>query len=199
MKNQRLERGFSLVELSIVILIMGILLAGLMMPLSAQRENARIRELVLAASDGPQKETSHDNTLGLSLKVGDGHRTTAYRQQAEIQPVELSVDHLVLRTADAQACIEIFRDQLGVRLALDENRVTMQANNPEQEEAEEELEVTYSGDEMEIGFNVSYLQDVLAALDGDEVRMSVSDANSSALIEGPANEDALYVVMPMRL
>ena len=52
---------------------------------------------------------------------------------------------------------------------------------------------------MEIGFNVSYLQDVLTVLEVDEVRMSVADANSSALLEGVGNEEALYVVMPMRL
>jgi DNA polymerase-3 subunit beta len=52
---------------------------------------------------------------------------------------------------------------------------------------------------MEIGFNVSYLQDVLNVLQSDQVSLSVADANSSALIEAAADQDALYVVMPMRL
>ena len=59
--------------------------------------------------------------------------------------------------------------------------------------------MSYEGDRMEIGFNVSYLLDVLNVLDTEDVRLSVSDANSSALIEGPGREDAAFVVMPMRL
>ena len=86
-----------------------------------------------------------------------------------------------------------------MRLVIDTEQLTIQANNPEQEEAEEVVPVAYSGDSMEIGFNVSYLQDVLGALEDEEVRLSVSDANSSALIEGPGAQDAVYVVVPMRL
>ena len=61
------------------------------------------------------------------------------------------------------------------------------------------MPVEYDGDRLEIGFNVSYLQDVLNVLGTEEVQLSVSDANSSALIEGTGAEDAIYVVMPMRL
>ena len=75
----------------------------------------------------------------------------------------------------------------------------MQANNPEQEEAEEVVEVEFRGEPMEIGFNVGYLQDVLNAIDGDEVRMTFIDSNSSAVIEPGEHTDCVYVVMPMRL
>jgi DNA polymerase-3 subunit beta len=86
-----------------------------------------------------------------------------------------------------------------VRLLLVGEQLTIQANNPEQEEAEEVVTIEYAGSELEIGFNVSYLQDVLSVLQTDSVRLSVSDANSSALIEGPGVDDSVYVVMPMRL
>jgi len=59
--------------------------------------------------------------------------------------------------------------------------------------------VEYPGEHLEIGFNVGYLQDVLGVLNTDSVQISVADANSSALIEGPGADEALYVVMPMRL
>ena len=59
--------------------------------------------------------------------------------------------------------------------------------------------VEYAGSRLEIGFNVSYLQDVLGVLTTDLVGLSVSDANSSALIEGRGAPDSVYVVMPMRL
>ena len=87
----------------------------------------------------------------------------------------------------------------GVRLILENGQLTVQANNPEQEEAEEQVPVAYDGEKLEIGFNVSYLQDVLNVLEADEITLSVADANSSALIEGVGDDDALYVVMPMRL
>jgi DNA polymerase-3 subunit beta len=108
-------------------------------------------------------------------------------------------DRDTLKQAFVRASILSNEKYRGVRLVIEGDQLTIQANNPEQEEAEEVVAIAYEGDGMEIGFNVSYLQDVLGALDGDEVRLSVSDANSSALIEGPQNEDALYVVMPMRL
>ena len=87
----------------------------------------------------------------------------------------------------------------GVRLAISPDSLTIQANNPEQEEAEETVAVQFSGVQLEIGFNVSYLLDVLSALDSEQVQMSVSDANSSALLESADDSDAVYVVMPMRL
>ena len=75
----------------------------------------------------------------------------------------------------------------------------IQANNPEQEEAEEEIAVDYNGSALEIGFNVSYLLDVLSVMTTDQVRLILSDANSSALVQEADNDDSSYVVMPMRL
>ena len=76
----------------------------------------------------------------------------------------------------------------------------MGANNPEQEEAEEEVLVDYGGEDLEIGFNVSYLLDVLNVLKGSDVTFTLSDSNSSALLEDSSeNTRAVYVVMPMRL
>ncbi len=87
----------------------------------------------------------------------------------------------------------------GVRLSFKDNALKATAHNPEQEEAEEEIEINYSGDELEIGFNVSYLLDVLNVIDAPEVQINFSDANSSCVITNPADTSASYVVMPMRL
>jgi DNA polymerase-3 subunit beta len=87
----------------------------------------------------------------------------------------------------------------GIRLTLLDDEIKILANNPEQEEAEEIAAVEYKGDSLEIGFNVSYLVDVLTVLDTDTVQIIVSDPNSSALIQGADGSSALYVVMPMRL
>lgn len=88
----------------------------------------------------------------------------------------------------------------GVRLRVDQSNLEIVANNPEQEQAEEYVAVEYNGkDPLEIGFNVSYLLDVLNVLDSEQVQMSLAGSNSSALLEEPLGGDALYVVMPMRL
>jgi len=108
-------------------------------------------------------------------------------------------DRETLRQAFQRASILSNEKYRGVRLILDGELLTIQANNPEQEEAEEQVAVAYDGDRMEIGVNVSYLHDVLNVLSTEQVQLSVSDANSSALIEGMGQDDALYVVMPMRL
>ena len=104
-----------------------------------------------------------------------------------------------LRQAFARAAILSNEKYRGVRLIFEPEQLTIQANNPEQEEAEEVVAVDYRGKSMEIGFNVSYLQDVLGVISSDSVRLSVADANSSALIEESDGGDCLYVVMPMRL
>jgi DNA polymerase-3 subunit beta len=87
----------------------------------------------------------------------------------------------------------------GVRLTFAANSLTIQAHNPEQEEAEDQIEVDYSGAELEIGFNVTYLLDALAAIDADTVEVAVTDSNSSCLVRAPGDTAVKFVVMPMRL
>lgn len=87
----------------------------------------------------------------------------------------------------------------GVRIQLEQNLLKITANNPEQEEAEEIIDVEYESQSLEIGFNVSYLLDVLNNLRSDDVRITLIDGNSSALIENHLEQDSMYVVMPMRL
>jgi DNA polymerase III subunit beta len=87
----------------------------------------------------------------------------------------------------------------GVRLILTTGNLRIVCNNSEQEEAQEELEVEYDGEALDIGFNVTYLLDVLNNLTSEKVQCSFGDANSSALITIPGNEDFKYVVMPMRI
>lgn len=87
----------------------------------------------------------------------------------------------------------------GVRVVLTNGELRIFANNPEQEEAEEVVAVDYQGDELEMGFNVSYLIDVLSTLRSSQAKITLLDANSSALIESGDESNAMYVVMPMRL
>jgi len=111
----------------------------------------------------------------------------------------LSGDRETLKQGFQRASILSNEKYRGVRLNISPESLTIQANNPEQEEAEEIVPVQFSGDQLEIGFNVSYLLDVLSVVDSDGVQISVSDANSSALLESAEDDGAVYVVMPMRL
>ncbi len=104
-----------------------------------------------------------------------------------------------LKQAFARTAILSNEKYRGVRLSFNEGLLNIVANNPEQEEAEEQVVIDYQGDEIEIGFNVSYLQDVTNVLDTENIKITLSDANSSALLEEPETGDSVYVVMPMRL
>ena len=87
----------------------------------------------------------------------------------------------------------------GVRWVVTPGSLKISSTNADQEEAIEELEIDYGGDSVDIGFNVTYLLDVLNNLKGDNVNIALGDANSSALITVPENADFKYVVMPMRI
>ncbi len=87
----------------------------------------------------------------------------------------------------------------GVRVVLGVDQLKIICTNSEQEEAEEELEVAYKGDPLDIGFNITYLLDALQNLSVERVRLAFGDANSSALVTMPERDDYKYVVMPMRI
>ncbi|MCO5122643.1 MAG: DNA polymerase III subunit beta [Rhizobacter sp.] len=87
----------------------------------------------------------------------------------------------------------------GVRVNIEPGTLRIASSNAEQEEAKEELEIDYAGDAIEIGFNVTYLIDVLTNLNVEMVRIELQDGNSSALITAPDVDGFKYVVMPMRI
>lgn len=139
------------------------------------------------------------NGLVFTSKLIDGRFPDYRRVLPRNADRILEADADVLKRALVRAAIlsnERFR---GVRLALSQNSLTLTANNPEQEEAEETIDVFYDNVAMEVGFNVSYLLDVLNTLKCQRVRLSLVDASSSCLIEDCDNTTAEYVIMPMRL
>ncbi len=87
----------------------------------------------------------------------------------------------------------------GIRLQLTPDLLRIQANNPDQEEAEEDVTVEYNGASLEVGFNVQYLMDVLGVLENSTAQFTLGDSNSSALIQDAEGGSSVYVVMPMRL
>jgi DNA polymerase-3 subunit beta len=137
--------------------------------------------------------------IRLTSKLIDGRFPEYGRVVPKDPRNSLTCDRQLLRQALQRTAILSNEKYRGVRLALAENAMTIQANNPEQEEAEEALEVEYAGEPMEIGFNVNYLLDALGAVETEQVEIGLTDANSSCLIRAPGIETTKFVVMPMRL
>lgn len=139
------------------------------------------------------------NGIVFTTKLIDG-RFPDYRRVFPRNPERiLEADAEALKRSLARAAILSNERLRGVRLALGDNLLKITANNPEQEEVEEILDVAYQSTAMEVGFNVSYLLDVLNTLKCQRVRMSLVDVGSSCLIEDCDNSTAEYVIMPMRL
>jgi DNA polymerase-3 subunit beta len=112
---------------------------------------------------------------------------------------KVEADREALRAALQRTAILSNEKYRGIRLTARTDLLVIQAHNPEQEEAEDQVEVSYKGDEVEIGFNVNYLLDALSAIETEKVEIGLTDANSSCLIYAPGTTHTRYVVMPMRL
>ena len=111
----------------------------------------------------------------------------------------IELDRATLLSALQRAAILSNEKFRGVRLVLGDDQLKIICTNSEQEEAEEELTVGYAGEPLDIGFNITYLLDVLSNVTTDKVYIAFGDANSSALVTLPEREDYKYVVMPMRI
>jgi DNA polymerase-3 subunit beta len=161
---------------------------------------------LLEAGDGEAQIRLATNHIQVVLpeltfisKLVDGRFPDYQRVIPKGPSQELSADRDILRAALSRTAILSNEKYRGVRLHLSENTLRIVATNPEQEEAEEDVEVSYRGGNMEIGFNVRYLIDALNAIEGGDIQIQLSDANSSCLIIDKASTQSQYVVMPMRL
>ena len=135
----------------------------------------------------------------ISSKLIDGR----YPEYQRVIPSELGkearADREALRKALGRTSILSNEKYRGVRLGFEPGVLRLQAHNPEQEEAVEEMELEYEGEPTMIGYNVSYLSDVLGAVEGDQVEVRFQDGNSSSIWRGVGVPSETYVVMPMRL
>jgi len=138
-------------------------------------------------------------TVELVSKLVDGKFPDYTRVIPTQHKNTLTLDRDVLRQALLRAAILSNEKFRGVRWVLTDGSLKIVSSNAEQEEAQEELEVTYKGDALDIGFNVNYLLDVLNNVPGASVNCSFGDSSSSALLTYASEEDFKYVVMPMRI
>src|SRR5438552_3220361 len=111
----------------------------------------------------------------------------------------VEIDRIALAQSLNRAAILSNEKIRGVRLVFTKDALSIICTNNEQEEAEEGLAIDYAGDPLDIGFNISYLLDVLNHVDTPTVSITMGDSNSSALVQMPGNDDFKYVVLPMRI
>ena len=161
---------------------------------------------LLADSDDPVEIELSGNQAKFSFgsvvlvsKLVDGKFPDYTRVIPTNHPKRVMAGRAALQSALQRAAILTSDKFRGVRWVLGDGSLKISCSNTEQEEAQEEIDVEYKGDALDIGFNVGYLLDVLNHLTTDQVEIALGDAASSALITIPEKTDFKYVVMPMRI
>ena len=152
-------------------------------------------EIVLAGNQAVFRFGS----IELVTKLIDGKFPDYERVIPQAHPKLISFERQPLLSALQRAAILTNEKFRGVRMVLEDGLLKIASTNAEQEEALDELEIDYQGDKLDIGFNVTYLLDVLNNLSSETVDWRFNDGNSSALITLPGNDKFKYVVMPMRI
>jgi len=153
----------------------------------------------VAVEISPNQANFTFSNIRLISKVIDGKFPDYNRVIPIGHQNKLTVNRMDVLQAMQRASILSNEKYHGIRLVLGANSLRLISSNSEQEEAEEELEVAYAGESLDVGFNVTYLIDVLNNVQSETVEFSFADANSSCLVTIPGNASYKYVVMPMRI
>jgi len=147
----------------------------------------------------PTQARFNINPVNLVTKVIDGKFPDYMRVIPETHTKQLVLEREALQGALQRVSILSSEKFRGVRWVLNDGQLRISCANNQQEEATEEIDVSYKGDTLDIGFNVTYILDVLGNVSSDKIICSFGDANSSMLITIPKDEHFRYVVMPMRI
>ena len=161
--------------------------------------------LIEGGEDELEVQLSHKHiriilsNLVFTSKLIDGKFPDYDRVIPEPGNMPVVADRELLRKSLTRVSILSNEKYKGVRIQLSKGKIRALAHNTEQEEAEEEMEVSYNGQEIEIGFNVSYLLDALSIIKTKKVKLDIQSPNSSCLLLPDEDTTCKYVVMPMRL
>ncbi|WP_180190621.1 DNA polymerase III subunit beta [Acinetobacter sp. YH01009] len=140
-----------------------------------------------------------DITVRFTTKLIDGKFPDYRRVIPRGGDKNVRIAHDVFKQSLQRVAILSNEKLRGVFLKFDADTLQLRANNPEQDEAIEDLAIQYADAPMEMSFNAQYLLEVLNVLDGDDVAMTMTEANQSVLVQDPQQQDQTYVVMPMRV
>ena len=148
---------------------------------------------------GPTYIGVNTDNLCFSSKLIDGKYPDYEKVFPSGEPLPLLVGKEILQSALSRASVLSNEKYRGVRFELSKGSLRLTANNPEQESAEEVLDVDYEGADLEVGFNIGYLIDVLGVLEEESVKFEFYGEDSSCVIKEPDSNEEVYVIMPMRL
>jgi DNA polymerase-3 subunit beta len=158
------------------------------------------RELLNVTINTPSRDKEQsDITVRFTTKLIDGKFPDYRRVIPRSGDKHVLIAHDVFKQSLQRVAILSNEKLRGVFLNFGQDTLQLRANNPEQDEAVEDLAIQYNDTPLEMSFNAQYILDVLGVLDGDDVRMSMSEANQSVLVQDPTQPDQTYVVMPMRV
>tara|TARA_B100001540_G_C15794723_1_gene637096 strand:+ start:947 stop:2041 length:1095 start_codon:yes stop_codon:yes gene_type:complete len=166
-----------------------------------------IQELTRSLSDSKDCKVSLvDNQarfsfsqVTLTTKLIDGTFPDYNRVIPAETKTNILLDTKTLKPALQRVSILANEKFRGVRIDINNNKITISSENPEQEQAVEDIDIEDTNVKLSIGFNVSYLIDAVNACSGELITLGVNDDNTSALITDPSDPNTKYVVMPMRL
>ena len=158
------------------------------------------RELLNVTINTPSRDKEQgDITVRFTTKLIDGKFPDYRRVIPKGGDKHVLIAHDVFKQSLQRVAILSNEKLRGVFLNFNQDSLQLRANNPEQDEAVEDIAIQYQDAPLEMSFNAQYILEVLGVLDGDDVKMSMSEANQSVLVQDPEHPDQTYVVMPMRV
>jgi DNA polymerase-3 subunit beta len=112
---------------------------------------------------------------------------------------KISVNKQILKNSLNIISKVVNQQYKGVKLTPSSESLHLISSNTESEIGEDVIDASYDGDEMSIGFNISYLQDVLDVVEGDSVDIHINDQNSGCIVTDENTDESIFVIMPMRV
>lgn len=142
---------------------------------------------------------ANTRTFTFISKLIDGKYPDYTKVIPALQSKHIKIERETLKEALGRAAILSNEKYRGVRFSISGKSMKISTHNPEQEEAQEDVQIDYSGEPIEIGFNVSYVIEAISALQSKEIIIDLTDSNSSCTIHTSDSNSPMYVIMPMRL
>lgn len=177
--------------------------SSIIVPRKGALELSRILEASADVSVKVQMSGNHirveKDNVRFTSKLIDGKYPDYQAAVPSATTISIQLDRIIFRDTLARVAILSNEKFRGIRLRLSDGTMTLMSNNPEQESAEEEIDINYSGEVFEIGFNVSYVLEAVNHLDGEMIDFNFTSSSASALLSSPEDSGVRYVVMPVRL
>ena len=139
------------------------------------------------------------NDFRIISKLIEGNYPNFNKVIPDSTSAEITVDKKIFKTSLNIISKVVNQQYKGVKLTPKNNTMHLISSNTDSEVGEDQIDVDYDGDDISIGFNISYLQDVIDVIDGDSIHICINDQNSGCLLKGNDDPNSIFVIMPMRV